>query len=337
MRKRLVLAYALCGALALQAHTARAARPSLLHVSYDATRELFTEYNKTFSKTYEAERGVKPRIRMSHGGSGKQARAVVDGLPADIVSLALAYDIDALKGRDLIEKKWQADLPHAASPFYSSVVLLVRKGNPKHIRDWDDLTRADVSVITPNPKTSGGARWGYLAAWAYAKTHYAAPKAREDFMCRMIARVPLWDTGARAATTSFIRRLQGDVLIAWENEAYVARKYLGEDTFEVITPSITMRAEPKIAVLKTNVEKHRNAVLVAQYVKGLYAPEAQKLIAKHFFRPADAAFDTVLPPIDAARMVSIDRLGGFAAMQAQHFAEDALFDRCSLRAHQGGK
>ena len=312
-----------------------AARPELLHVSYDATRELFTDYNKAFSNAYEKEHGVSPRIRMSHGGSGKQARAVADGLSADLVSLALAFDIDALKSRALVSDGWQNALPHASAPFYSSIVLLVRKGNPKNIRDWNDLTRDDVSVITPNPKTSGGARWGYLAAWAYAKAHHKTEKGRENFMCSLIARVPLWDTGARAATASFIRRLQGDVLISWENEAYIARKYLGDDTFEVIAPSITMRAEPKIAVLQPNVKQHNNAALVKRYVDGLYEAAAQKMMAEHFFRPANATFDTVLPQYTRTKMVSVNDLGGFAAMQKEHFAEGALFDRCSLRAQKG--
>lgn len=314
---------------------AQAARPELLHVSYDATRELFTDYNKAFSEAYEKEHGEKPRIRMSHGGSGKQARAVADGLPADLVSLALAFDIDALKARKLVASGWQNKLPHASAPFYSSIVLLVRKGNPKNIRDWNDLTRDDVSVITPNPKTSGGARWGYLAAWAYAITHHKTETARENFMCGLIARVPLWDTGARAATTSFIRRLQGDVLISWENEAYIARKYLGDDMFEVIAPSITIRAEPKIAVLQPHVNEHNNAALVKAYVNGLYEDAAQIMMAEHFFRPANAKFDTVLPQYKQTRVVSVDDLGGFAAMQKDHFAEGAMFDRCSLRAQEG--
>lgn len=333
MFKRLLAAWLIFGCMPL--HAQAAPRPQLLHVSYDATRELFTDYNKAFSTAYEAEHGVKPRIRMSHGGSGKQARAVADGLPADIVSLALAFDIDVLKTRKLVGDDWQNSLPHASAPFYSSIVLLVRKGNPKQIHDWDDLIRPDVAVITPNPKTSGGARWGYLAAWAYASDHFADDKGRDDFMCDVIARVPLWDTGARAATTSFIRRLQGDVLIAWENEAYIARKYLGEDTFEVIAPSITIRAEPKIAMLEPNVKQHANAALVKAYVDGLYSDASQAMIAQHFFRPVNAKFDTVLPRYESTRIVSVDDLGGFASLQKEHFAEGGLFDRCSLRAQKG--
>ena len=337
MRKPFFAAWVLAGMVAIAASAAWAARPALLHVSYDATRELFAEYNKAFTAAYERMHDVKPRLRMSHGGSGKQARAVSDGLPADIISLALAYDVDALKPRGLVSEGWQDALPHASAPFYSRIVLLVRKGNPKNIHDWDDLMRDDVAVITPNPKTSGGARWGYLAAWAYARAHYADDAARENFMCGWIARVPLWDTGARAATTSFIRRLQGDVLISWENEAYVARKYLGDTTFEVIVPSTTMRAEPKLAVLAPNVKKHGNADLVKAYVNGLYGDAAQALMAKHFFRPAKAAFDTVLPAMSDTKMVNIGDLGGFDAMQAQHFAEGGMFDRCSLRARKASR
>jgi sulfate transport system substrate-binding protein len=317
--------------LTLPAHAA--AKPSLLHVSYDATRELLRDYNKDFIKKYQAEYDVKPRIRMSHGSSGKQARGVLDGLRADIVSLALSYDLDQIAKAGLLPENWQKQLPQKSSPFYSTIVLLVRKGNPKNIRGWEDLARKDVSVLTPNPKTSGGARWGYLAAWAHARARYKNNQKREDFMCRWIQNVPFWDTAARAATTSFIRRRKGDVLIAWENEAYVARKFFGEDAFEVVVPKITIRAEPKLAILQNDKRSDAQSAFIDRYVKGLYAPDAQAMIAQHFFRPYLKKYDKILPRFKRIRFVNIQKLGGFAAMQKQHFAEGALFDRCTAAKH----
>lgn len=312
-------------------HAAKA--PSLLHVSYDATREMLHEYNKAFIKKYQQEQSIKPRIRMSHGSSGKQARGVIDGLKADIISLALSYDIDAIAKRGLLSADWQNALPHHASPFYSTIVLLVRKGNPKHIQGWQDLTRADVAVLTPNPKTSGGARWGYLASWAYALKQYDNAKDREAFMCQWIKNVPFWDTAARAATTSFIRRKKGDVLITWENEAYTAQKYFGDDAFEIIIPTTSIRAEPKFAIIPKNQNNDAKNNLIKQYIDGLYAAGAQAIAAHHFFRPSLASADTILPPLKTGNLTTVEALGGFSALHEKHFKEGALFDRCTSAAY----
>jgi len=307
------------------------ARPNLLHVSYDATRELFTDYNRWFQKRMQEEGMEKPKLRMSHGGSGKQARAVMDGLSADVVSLALGYDMDALAGKGLLPKDWAQLLPHDSTAFYSTVVLLVRKNNPKHIRSWADLARMDVHALTPNPKTSGGARWGYLAAWAYATHTYTNQEGAEAYMRAWLSRVSVFDTGARAATTNFVRRGQGDVLITWETEAKIAQEYFGKDAFEIIMPSVTMKAEPKIAIVTANTRAHHNETLVRRYVTGLYETEPQAMIIKHFFRTPLLPNPNTLPSLRGVKLVSIADMGGWEKVQQQHFSEGGLFDQFTAR------
>lgn len=290
---------------------AKSERETLLHVSYDATRELFADYNRDFKKSYP-----HMRVRMSHGGSGKQARSVIDGLPADIVSLALAYDVEAIAKRKHLQL-----VPRV--PFYSTIVLLVRAGNPKQIYDWGDLIRADVKVLTPNPKSSGGARWGYLAAWGYAEARYGNnSKDAQDYMKSWLKNVPIFDTGARAATTNFIRRNQGDVLITWENEAYLAQKYFGHDAFEIIIPSVTIKAEPAVAML---VDSPR----AKAYVEGLFTSFAQRLAVQHFFRSTTIRDD--LPPLTHTLLLSIANFGGWENAQKKHFDTGGLFDQFIVR------
>lgn len=297
--------------LVVSSASAKQERVTLLHVSYDATRELFADYNRSFKNAHP-----EVRIRMSHGGSGKQARSVMDGLPADVVSLALAYDVNMIA-----ERKGMA-FAHRV-PFHSSIVFLVRKGNPKQIYDWSDLTRRDVTVLTPNPKSSGGARWGYLAAWGYAEKRYGKnSQAAKDYMKSWLSRVPVFDTGARAATTNFVRRGLGDALISWENEAYLAQKYFGADRFEIIMPAVTIKAEPVVAVVNSSP-------LTKAYVDGLFEPEAQALAREHFFRTAQ---DSVLPSLRHTRVMSIGDFGGWKKAQETHFAKDGLFDQLMRRA-----
>ena len=268
-------------AFALVPSVASAEPTQLLNVSYDPTRELYQQINAAFSKRWQQPITIK----QSHGGSGKQARAVIDGLPADVVTLALAYDIDEIAKRGLISSDWQARLPNNSTPYYSTIVLLVRHGNPKHIQDWDDLIRPDVKVITPNPKTSGGARWNYLAAWGYAQKKYGSPEKAKLFMAKLFRNVPVLDSGARGATTTFVERGQGDVLIAWENEALLATNKLGRGKFDIVVPSVSILAEPPVAVVDKVVEKHGTRPAAEAYLKFLYTPEAQDIIARNYFRP----------------------------------------------------
>jgi sulfate transport system substrate-binding protein len=290
---------------------AKSERKTLLHVSYDASRELFADYNHTFKQAHPGA-----RIRMSHGGSGKQARSVMDGLPADIVSLAVAYDADVIASRT----NKQLEL---CVPFYSTIVFLVRKGNPKQIYDWSDLARRDVTVLTPNPKSSGGARWGYLAAWGYAEMRYGKhTDAAKDYMKEWLSRVPVFDTGARASTTNFVRRNQGDVLLAWENEAHLAQKYFGADAFEIIMPSLTIKAEPVVAVTQPSS-------LAEAYVDGLFTPSSQALAAKHFFRSTVSNDD--LQTLRHTRVLTITDFGGWSRAQTIHFDQGGLFDQLMKR------
>jgi len=305
------------------------AQISLLNVSYDPTRELYEQVNAAFAKRWQAATKQPIAIRQSHGGSGKQARAVIDGLPADIVTLALGYDVDAIAQRGLIASDWQKRLPNNSTPYYSTIVLLVRHGNPKKIEDWDDLIRPGVSVITPNPKTSGGARWNYLAAWGYAQRKYGSPQKAKLFLAKLFRNVPVLDSGARGATTTFVERGQGDVLIAWENEAFLATNELGRGKFEIVVPSISIQAEPPVAVVDKNVAKHGTGELATAYLKFLYTPEAQDIIARNYFRPRNPQVAAKYKSrFSNVKLFTIDRnFGGWKQAQANHFNDGALFDQ----------
>ena len=308
---------------------APAAPAQLLNVSYDPTRELYQQINAAFGQRWQAASQQPITIKQSHGGSGKQARAVIDGLPADVVTLALAYDIDQIAKRGLIASNWQQRLPNNSTPYYSTIVLLVRHGNPKQINDWDDLIRPDVKVITPNPKTSGGARWNYLAAWGYAQKKYGSPQKAKLFMAKLFRNVPVLDSGARGATTTFVERRQGDVLIAWENEALLAVNKLRRGKFDIVVPSVSMLAEPPVAVVDKVAEKHGTREAAETYLKFLYTPEAQNIIARNYFRPRNpevtVRYKTQFPNV---QLFTIDRnFGGWAKAQALHFNDGALFDQ----------
>jgi sulfate/thiosulfate-binding protein len=306
-----------------------AAPAQLLNVSYDPTRELYQQINAAFAKRWQTTTKQPITIKQSHGGSGKQARAVIDGLPADVVTLALAYDIDEIAKRGLTASNWQQRLPDNSAPYYSTIVLLVRHGNPKHIRDWEDLIRPDVKVITPNPKTSGGARWNYLAAWGFAQKKYGSPEKAKLFMAKLFRNVPVLDSGARGATTTFVERGQGDILIAWENEALLAAKKLGRGKFEIVVPSVSILAEPPVAVVDKNADKHGTKATAEAYLKFLYTPEAQDIIARNYFRPRNrqvaAKYKSQFPNM---KLFTIDRnFGGWAKAQALHFNDGGLFDQ----------
>ncbi len=301
----------------------------LLNVSYDPTRELYQEFNEAFSKHWEAEEGQKVTIQQSHGGSGKQGRAVIDGLEADLVTLALAYDIDEISSNGLIEEGWQKELPDNSSPYTSTIVFLVKKGNPKKIEDWDDLIREDVSVVTPNPKTSGGARWNYLAAWAYAEKKYDGDQEKaKKFVQKLYQNVEVLDSGARGATTTFVERGIGDVLIAWENEAFLSINELGEDKFEIISPSISILAEPPVAVVDKVTEKKGTAEVAEGYLDYLYSDEGQKIAAENYYRPRNEdilkEYDELFPDIE---LVNVDdQFGGWQKAQEIHFKDGGTFD-----------
>ena len=316
--------------LGFATYTAQAAEVKLLNVSYDPTRELYKDYNTVFAKYWKAKTGDDVSISQSHGGSGKQARSVLEGLEADVVTLALAYDVDQLyQKRKLIPENWQTLLPNNSSPYTSTIVLLVRKGNPLHIKDWDDIVKPGVSIVTPNPKTSGGARWNYLAAWSYALKHNNHDEvAAQAFVARLYKNAAVLDTGARGSTTTFIEREIGDVLIAWENEAYLALKEFGPDKFEIITPSISILAEPPIAVVEDVARKHGTTEVATEYLNYLYSKEAQEIIGKNFYRPTDpeiaAKYAKNFKPLE---LVKIDNFGGWNAAQKKHFADDGVFDQ----------
>lgn len=306
-----------------------AAPATLLNVSYDPTRELYVAVNAAFARDWKAKTGQDVVIRQSHGGSGKQARSVIDGLPADVVTLALGYDIDAIAQRGLIARDWQRRLPHASAPYYSTIVFLVRKGNPKRIQDWDDLARPGVSVITPNPKTSGGARWNFLAAWGYGqKTYGSGAKARE-FVTKVFRNVPILDSGARGSTTTFVQRGQGDVLIAWENEALLAQRQLGKGQFEIVTPSISILAEPPVAVVDKVVDRKGTRKVAEAYLNFLYTPAAQDIIGRNYYRPRDtAAAAKFKGQFRNIPLFTVDRnFGGWAKAQATFFNDGGLFDQ----------
>lgn len=308
---------------------ARAADFTLLNVSYDPTRELYSEVNAVFGKILK-DKGDTLSVKQSHGGSGKQARSVIDGLDADVVTLALAYDIDAIAEKGLIAKDWQKRLPQNASPYTSTIVFLVRKGNPKGIKDWSDLVKPGIEVVTPNPKTSGGARWNYLGAWAYAlKQPGGSDATAKDFVGKLFKNVKVLDSGARGATTSFVERGIGDVLIAWENEAYLSLKEYGPDKFEIVTPSISILAEPPVAVVDKVVDKRGTRALAESYLQFLYTKEGQEIAAKNFYRPRDAEVATkYASTFGKVNLVTIDDVfGGWGKAQATHFADGGVFDQ----------
>jgi len=317
--------------LGLAAGSAFAADPvTLLNVSYDPTRELYKDINAGFAKDWKAKTGQDVTIRQSHGGSGKQARAVIDGIEADVVTLALAYDIDEIAERGLIAKNWQQRLPHNASPYTSTIVFLVRKGNPKGIKDWGDLVKPGISVITPNPKTSGGARWNYLAAWGYALRQPGGSDAKaRDYIKALFKNVPVLDSGARGATTTFVERGIGDVLLAWENEALLAQKELGPDKFDVVAPSTSILAEPPVAVVDKITERRGTAAVAKAYLDYLYTPAAQDAIAQNYYRPVDpkaaAKYAAQYPKIALFKLDEV--FGSWAAAHKAHFADGASFDQ----------
>ncbi len=302
----------------------------ILNVSYDPTRELYRDINAAFVRQWKADTGKDLTINMSHGGSGKQARAVIDGLSADVATLALAYDVDEIAARsNVLSKTWQQRLPNNSAPYTSTIVFLVRAGNPKGIKDWGDLVKPGVAVITPNPKTSGGARWNFLAAWAYGKQTGGSDAAAEDYVSKLYRNVPVLDSGARGSTTTFVERGIGDVLLSWENEAFLAQKELGKGKFDIIVPSISILAEPSVALLDGNAKKHGTSEVAEAYLQFLYTPEAQDLIGKNFYRPRDAQaiakYGDTFPKLN---LVTIDdAFGGWQSAQQTYFADGAVFDR----------
>jgi sulfate/thiosulfate-binding protein len=331
IKKSLFLTLAAALALPLSAH---AASYNLLNVSYDPTRELYKAVNAAFAADYKAKTGDSVTIQQSHGGSGKQARSVIDGLDADVVTLALAADIDAIAtNAKTLPANWQSRLPNNSSPYTSTIVFLVRKGNPKKIKDWDDLVKPGISVVTPNPKTSGGARWNYLAAYAYAlkKNNGDDAKARE-YIKALFKNAPVLDTGARGATTTFVQRGIGDVLLAWENEAFLSLEEFGADKFEIVAPSISILAEPPVAVVDKNVDKKGTRKVAEAYLKYLYTDEAQEIIAKNHYRPINPAiaakYANVFPKIP---LVTIADFGGWTKAQATHFGDGGVFDQIYLK------
>ena len=306
----------------------------LLNVSYDPTRKLYEEYNDLFAKHWKEKTGQDIVIKQSHGGSGKQARAVIDGLQADIVTLALAYDIDAIaeKGKSL-PLNWQEKFPHNSAPYTSTIVFLVKKGNPKHIKDWDDLAKGGVQLITPNPKTSGGARWSHLAAYGYALKHFNNDEEKsQDFLRKLYANVPVFDTGARGATTTFVQRGIGDVLLAWENEAYLAVNELGKDKFDIIIPSISIKAEPSVAVVDKVAGKKGTLGAAREYLAYLYSPAAQEIIAKNYYRPSEPAIALkYASQFPKTELLTIADFGGWKEAQQKHFDDGGVFDKVTKK------
>jgi sulfate transport system substrate-binding protein len=323
---------AFVGSILAAASLAFAAGPvTLLNVSYDPTRELYKDINDAFVKQWKAKTGTDVTISQSHGGSGTQARAVLDGLQADVVTLGLAYDIDVLASRgNLLPANWQSRLPNGSTPYTSTIVFLVRKGNPKHIKDWDDLVKPGIGVITPNPKSSGGARWAYLAAWGYAlKKNGNDDNKAKDFVTRLYKNVPVLDSGARGSTTTFAQRGIGDVLLSWENEAHLALNELGADKVEIVTPPLSILAEPPVAVVDKVASKHGTTEVAKAYLEFLYSPEGQEIEAKNYYRPRSekvlAKYAGHFPKLN---LFTIDELfGGWQKAQARHFADRGVFDK----------
>ena len=330
MKIKNTLKLSLLAAGLLIANIASAER-TLLNVSYDPTRELYQDFNKSFTEYWKGKTGETVSIQQSHGGAGKQARAVIDGLPADVLTLAITYDIDKIAEKaQLLPKDWQSRLPNNSIPYTSTIVFLVRKGNPKAIKNWDDLVKEGVSIVTPNPKTSGGARYNYLAAWAFAEKQYGSKDAAKEFIQKLYKNVPVLDSGARGATTTFLQRGIGDVLLAWENEALLAIKEMGGDQVEIVAPPSSILAETPVAVVDSVVNKHGTKDLAEAYLNYLYTPAGQKLAAKHYYRPiepkyADPADLAVFPKLELFTIK--DRFGSWDAVQKEHFDDNAIFDQ----------
>jgi sulfate/thiosulfate-binding protein len=325
----------LIAAIGVSLGLARSANPqgkvSLLNVSYDPTRELYQDYNTAFAKYWKAKTGQDVTIQQSHGGSGKQARSVIDGLEADVVTLALAYDIDAIaENAKLLPADWQKRLPQNSTPYTSTIVFLVRKGNPKHIKDWNDVVKPGISVITPSPKTSGGARWNYLAAWAYALKQPGGDQAKaKDFVTRLYKNVPVLDSGARGSTITFVQREIGDVLLAWENEAFLSLKELGPDKVEIVVPSQSILAEPPVSIVDKVVDKKGTRAVAQAYLEYLYTPEGQEIAARNYYRPRlDSVAKKYAPIFPKLKLMSIDEVfGGWQKAQKTHFADGGVFDQ----------
>jgi sulfate transport system substrate-binding protein len=337
MNKKIIL-FLLAVFAVFAAGGASARNVTLLNVSYDPTRELYQDLNRAFAAQWKAQHGDNITVRMSHGGSGTQARSVADGLPADVVTLALAYDIDAIADRGLIAKNWQQRLPDNSSPYTSTIVFLVRKGNPKHIKDWPDLIKPGVQVITPNPKTSGGARWNFLATWGYALKQPGGNEAKaRAFVQALFRHVPVLDTGARGATNTFVQRGIGDVLLAWENEAFLAQRELGKDRFDIVVPSMTILAEPPVAVVDANVAKDGNRAVAEAYLNFLYTPQAQDIEARHFYRPRLAAVaQKYAGQFPSVKTFTIAQLfGDWRKAQAKFFADGGVFDQIGPGSQPG--
>ena len=314
--------------MAALAGAAQAADVTLLNVSYDPTRELYLDVNKAFAAKFKAQTGKTVEIKQSHGGSGKQARSVIDGLAADVVTLALAYDIDEIAGRGIVAKDWQTKLPQNASPYTSTIVFLVRKGNPKNIKDWDDLVKPGLKVITPNPKTSGGARWNYLAAWGYAQKKYGSQEKARDLVQKLYKNVPVLDTGARGSTVTFVERNVGDVLIAWENEAFLSINEFGKDKFEIVVPSLSILAEPPVAVVDKVVDRKGTRAVAEDYLKFLYTAEGQEIAGRNYYRPRDPAVAGKLEDrFPNLELLTVDQaFGGWRKAQSDHFNDGGVFD-----------
>jgi sulfate transport system substrate-binding protein len=335
MSRRPLLKMAFAAVIVGAAFSASAQKPiELLNVSYDPTRELYVDFNAAFIKYWKAKTGQDVLIKQSHGGSGKQARSIIDGLEADVATLALAGDTDALvKNGAWLAADWQKRLPNNSSPYTSTIVLAVRQGNPKGIKDWDDLVKPGVAVITPNPKTSGGARWNYLAAWEFAKRKYGSDAKAKEFIAALYANVPILDTGARGSTITFAQRGQGDVLIAWENEAYLLEKEFGSK-FDIVAPSLSILAEPAVAVVDKNVDKKGTRVVAEEYLKYLYTEEAQDIIGRNFYRPAvsEKAKAKYAKQFAKINLFSIDQaFGGWGKADKDHFADGASFDQIYVK------
>jgi sulfate/thiosulfate-binding protein len=331
-----VAALALAAGLVLPASPASVQEVKLLNVSYDPTRELYQDFNAAFTKQWLRKVRQKVTVQQSHGGSGKQARSVIDGLEADVVTLALAYDIDAIAKAGLLPANWQSRLPNNSSPYTSTIVFLVRKGNPKKIRDWPDVAKPGISVITPNPKTSGGARWNYLAAWGWALKSFGNDSAKaRDFVARVYKNVPILDTGARGSTVTFVERGIGDVLLAWENEALLAAKDMGKGKFEIVAPALSILAEPPVAVVDKVAAKHGTVAVARAYLEYLYSPEGQEIAARHYYRPQSASvaakYGAQFPKIQLFTIGEV--FGGWAKAQATHFADGGIFDQIYVPGH----